>query len=79
MEKVARLWVFDDKGTPDAKLLRDHAGLLVVRDARLATAFGAAGHIVLIDPRGNLMMRFPQQPDTKGIVKDLQKLLKYSR
>ncbi len=47
---------------------------------RCASALGEAGQrIALIDPRGNLMMRFPQNTDPKGVVKDLQKLLKYSR
>ncbi|MDB5815637.1 MAG: hypothetical protein JWN23_2754 [Rhodocyclales bacterium] len=79
MDRVARLWVFDDTGKPDVGLLAEHPDLLVVSDAKLANALGATGHIVLIDPRGNLMMRFAENPDPKGIVQDLQKLLKYSR
>jgi hypothetical protein len=79
MDRVARLWVLDDAGKPDAALLVQYPGLLVVSDAGLASALGPAGHIALIDPRANLMMRFPQDSDPKGIVKDLQKLLKYSR
>ena len=79
MDRVARLWVTDDFVKPNAAFLSEHPGLLVVNDAAIAAAMGAAGHIALIDPRGNLMMRFPQDPDSKGIVKDLQKLLKYSR
>ncbi|MEC5385828.1 hypothetical protein VVD49_08835 [Uliginosibacterium sp. H3] len=79
MDRVARLWVFDDARQPEAKLLADHPGLLVVSDPALASAVGPAGQIALIDPRGNLMMRFPENAEPKGIVKDLQKLLKYSR
>jgi ABC-type taurine transport system substrate-binding protein len=79
MDRVARLWVVDDGGQPDPALLSEHAGLLVVSDAALASVLGPAGHIALIDPRANLMMRFPQNPETKGIVADLKKLLKYSR
>ena len=79
MDRVGRLWVVDDAANPEAGLLSLHPGLLVVRDSALAAALGEAGHIALIDPRGNLMMRFPLEPDSKGIVKDLQKLLKYSR
>jgi hypothetical protein len=79
MERVARLWVVDDGTRPDPVLLSQHPGLLVVSDAALASALGPAGHIALIDPRGNLMMRFPQNPETKGIIADLKKLLKYSR
>ncbi|HSD36593.1 MAG TPA: hypothetical protein VLC92_03730 [Rhodocyclaceae bacterium] len=79
MDRVGRLWVVDDGGQPDPALLNQHPGLLVVRDAALASAVGPAGQIALIDPRANLMMRFPQNPETKGIVADLKKLLKYSR
>ncbi|MDB5800767.1 MAG: hypothetical protein JWL63_1706 [Rhodocyclales bacterium] len=79
MDRVARLWVIDDGAKPDASLLAGHPGLLVVADRALASALGPARHIDLIDPRGNLMMRFPQNPETKGIVADLKKLLKYSR
>ncbi len=36
-------------------------------------------HIYLVDPLGNLMMRFPRDPDPSRMVKDLQRLLKASR
>ena len=35
-------------------------------------------HIYVVDPLGNLMLRFPRDPDPSGMVKDLQRLLKYS-
>jgi len=35
-------------------------------------------HIFLIDPRGNLMLRFPRDADPSGVIKDLRRLLKYS-
>ena len=35
-------------------------------------------HIYLVDPLGNLMMRFPRDPDPSKMLKDLQRLLKYS-
>jgi hypothetical protein len=35
-------------------------------------------HIFLIDPNGNLMMRFPNNPDPGKIKNDLTKLLKWS-
>lgn len=38
-----------------------------------------ASNIWLVDPLGNLMMRFPDNPDPNGIKKDLNKLLKASR
>ncbi len=38
-----------------------------------------ADHIYMIDPLGNLMMRFPKDPDPNKIKKDISKLLKASR
>ncbi len=35
--------------------------------------------ILLIDPLGNLMMRFPLSDDPKGMLEDIKKLLKLSR
>ena len=32
----------------------------------------------LIDPRGNLMLRFPPDADPSRVIKDLQRLLAYS-
>jgi hypothetical protein len=32
-----------------------------------------------VDPLGNLMMRFPRDPDPSRMIKDLQRLLKASR
>jgi len=39
----------------------------------------AASHLWLVDPLGNLMMRFPTDPDPAKMKKDLLKLLKASR
>jgi cytochrome oxidase Cu insertion factor (SCO1/SenC/PrrC family) len=36
-------------------------------------------HIYLVDPLGNLMLRFPADPDPKKIMKDLKLLLKASQ
>ena len=40
---------------------------------------GARGHVSLVDPLGNLMLRFPANPEPKLMIKDLTRLLKYSR
>ncbi|MBU3735904.1 MAG: hypothetical protein FGM62_02895 [Methylobacterium sp.] len=36
------------------------------------------GSIFLVDPLGNWMMTYPRQLDAKGLLSDLQRLLKYS-
>ena len=36
-------------------------------------------HIYLADPHGNVMMRWSSQPDFRGMLKDLVRLLKASQ
>ena len=43
----------------------------------LASPDGAA-HLVLIDPEGRLVLRYPLTPDAKGVRRDVERLLKYS-
>lgn len=83
--RVERLWLVTDAVTPRKELLEAIAGTRIEsaglhRLAELQAAKGAlADHIYLVDPLGNLMMRFPRDPDPKGMIKDLQRLLKTSR
>lgn len=84
-DRVARVWVLTDQAQPDAELLRAHPGLLVWRPAHASfvaqfpTERAGASHIYLVDPLGNLMMRFPEQVDPKGLIKDMKLLLKASQ
>jgi hypothetical protein len=39
----------------------------------------AADHIYVVDPLGNLMLRFPRDPDARRMIKDLSRLLKASQ
>lgn len=83
--RIERLWVLTDTGAVDPALLPDYPGLHVWRpaDAAFVEQFPAgdsrAGHIYLVDPLGNLMLRFPVQPDPKRMMKDLRLLLKASQ
>jgi len=84
MQRVERVWVLTDAATPAPALLAAIEGTHVVRaTGALGEAFPAphtvADHIYLVDPLGNLMMRFPRDPDPGLIIKDLRRLLKYSR
>ncbi len=84
-ERVERVWLITDDGTPDPTLLAEHPGLRVVRaaDSDVVRALPAkaspAGHIYVVDPLGNLMMRFPQDPDPRRILKDMARLLRHSK
>jgi hypothetical protein len=76
MERIERLWAVTDGAKPRAELLAAIEGSVVVnfRDASFSPDY-----IYLIDPLGNLMLRWPRDPDPSKMVKDLQRLLKYSR
>ena len=83
--RIERLWVLEDAGVPEADLLAEHPGLHVWRpaDAAFVGQFpadaGRSAHIYLLDPLGNLMLRFPAEPEPKRMMKDLKLLLKASQ
>ncbi|HEY9099941.1 MAG TPA: hypothetical protein VIN38_13835 [Thiobacillus sp.] len=83
--RIERLWVLTDEATPDPSLIKEHPGLVVWRATnpdfvqQFSPAANRMAHIYLVDPLGNLMLRFPDNPDPKGIMKDLKLLLKASQ
>ncbi len=81
--RVGRLWLVTDSVAPASALLEAIEGTVVVADgAAMAKAFpaerAAGEHVYLVDPLGNLMMRFPRDPDPARVIKDLKHLLKFS-
>lgn len=78
-DRVERLWLLTDAGRPRAALRTAIEGTHVEPAAALAARFPAAGavsdHIYVVDPLGNLMMRYPREPDPSRMLKDLQRLL----
>jgi len=77
--RVERLWVVTDAGAPRPELLAAIEGTHLARNASGEFPGERSAHIYLVDPLGNLMMRFPRDPDPSRMLKDLQRLLKYSR
>jgi hypothetical protein len=80
-ERIERLWLLTDGGTPRPALLAAIEGSHVAAaDAALAAAFPGEllAYIYLVDPLGNLMMRFPADADGSRMIKDVARLLKYS-
>jgi hypothetical protein len=82
MERIERLWVLTDAAAPRPALLAAIEGTRAVRSNGDFTASFPGNpleHIYVVDPLGNLMMRFPRDPDPSKVIKDLERLLKYSR
>jgi cytochrome oxidase Cu insertion factor (SCO1/SenC/PrrC family) len=85
MERVERAWLIVDDVVPRPDAIVPYTGTWVVRGAgaglleRFPAASAATDHIYVIDPLGNLMMRFPRDPEPARMIKDLSRLLKASR
>ena len=85
MERIERTWLISDSATPRAEAVTAYPGTWLIRAAgsslleRFPAARAPADHIYLIDPLGNLMMRYPRDPDPQRMIKDLTRLLKASR
>jgi cytochrome oxidase Cu insertion factor (SCO1/SenC/PrrC family) len=81
--RVERVLVVDDLRRPAAGALDEFEGTRVAfTPAGLALPTGAGNdraHIYLVDPRGNVMMRWPAGADRKRMLGDLQRLLKASQ
>jgi hypothetical protein len=86
MERIERVWLITDATPVDTVLMRVVDGTHMLRADAAALAkwlpVEAGGkmddHMYLIDPLGNLMMRFPKNPDPNKVKKDMGKLLKAS-
>jgi cytochrome oxidase Cu insertion factor (SCO1/SenC/PrrC family) len=84
-DRIERVWLIADDAAPAPKAVAAYAGTWMVRAAgsRMLAAFPAAdsvrNHIYIIDPQGNLMMRYPPRADPNRIKKDIARLLKVSQ
>jgi cytochrome oxidase Cu insertion factor (SCO1/SenC/PrrC family) len=84
-ERIERVWLIDDGEKPSPEVVKDFEGVWLInaKDSDLLKALPAKesshDHIYLVDPIGNLMMRFPKNPDPAKIAKDIKRLLKVSQ
>ncbi|WP_408389079.1 SCO family protein [Paraburkholderia sediminicola] len=86
-ERVVEVWLRTDAGNVSDVIQKAYPDTdMMIADpaqvsAWLPTDSGTkvTDHIYLVDPNGNLMMRFPKDPNPSKIKGDLTKLLKWSR
>jgi hypothetical protein len=85
MERIERVWLVTDASPVDPALRREFEGTHLVRAGAspLAGDFPAqrdpSEYIYLVDPLGNLMLRWSSAPDPNGMRRDLSRLLRASR
>jgi len=84
MDRIERAWLIADDAKPAPATVAEYQGTWLIRaaDSEFLKLFPAprasADHIYIIDPLGNLMMRFPRDADPRKMVKDIARLLKAS-
>lgn len=81
--RVDRLWVITDAAVPDPALLAAHPDLQVARliNAGELPELGGVGqarrHLILVDRRGQMVMRYSDNPDPMKFIKELGRLIKF--
>lgn len=84
-ERIERAWLISDDVAPPAATVGDYQGTWLIRAAgsellrQLPAERALADHIYVVDPLGNLVLRYPRDADPNRIIKDLARLLKTSR
>ena len=85
MDRIERVWLIDDNKNIETSIHEDFKGTIFVnaQESELLNEIPAKvsqrDHIYIIDPLGNLMMRFPKDIDPAKMAKDIKRLLKVSR
>ena len=85
MDRIERAWLIDDNQQPSSAVTSEYEGthMLTAQGSpllsRLPAEHSVRDHIYIVDPLGNLMMRYPRDADPSKIKKDVVKLLKVSR
>ncbi len=85
MHRVERVWLIDDDVPVDPALIEEFEGTFFVNSqgsellADIPAEESNRNHIYLVDPIGNLMMRFPENADPSLIVNDVKRLLHVSQ
>jgi cytochrome oxidase Cu insertion factor (SCO1/SenC/PrrC family) len=81
--RVVRVFVADDSHPVDVASMSDFAGTVIVSPpvgmVLPLAAVNDRAHVYLVDPLGNVMMRFPSAAEPRRMMKDLERLLKASQ
>ena len=85
LERIERVWLLTDTQSVAAHVLKDYEGtwIALAQGSTILNAFphhhAQRDHIYLVDPLGNVILRYPKDADPSRMKKDLQRLLRVSR
>ena len=79
-DRIVRALLLTGDEPPQADILAEHPGLVAARGDKtsLAALPTKSDTIYLIDPLGNLVLRYSDDPDIKRLAKDLERVLRAS-
>ncbi|NIO40340.1 MAG: hypothetical protein GTO41_09165 [Burkholderiales bacterium] len=83
-DRIERLWLVRDGNQPAQQTVAEYEGMraIVLVERQLLNLFPSGDsrrdYIYLIDPNGNLMMRFPRDVDPSRMKEDIARLLRVS-
>jgi hypothetical protein len=85
MDRLERVMLIDDAAALNPQSKTDYVDthFLQAQKSELLSKLPAQklqrDHIYLIDPLGNLVLRYPRDPDPRKMIKDLTRLLNVSK
>ncbi len=85
LERIERVWLLSDAQAIAPNLLQEYAGMHVAfaQDGAALKALpfrdALRDHIYLVDPLGNVVLRYPRDANPSRMKKDLERLLRVSR
>ena len=85
MERIERAWLISDDAPLPAAVAADYRGTWLIRAAgsellkRLPADRPSAEYLYVVDPLGNVVLRYAREAEPGKMIKDLTRLLKTSR
>ena len=85
MDRIERAWLVSDDDPLSAAVVEDYRGTWFIRATagellkRLPAERSPAEHIYVVDPLGNIVLRYAREADPGRMIKDITRLLKTSR
>ena len=85
MDRLQRILMFDENVKYSSEFLTSYPGLIYIYNkpnslhGLLSSLSDGESSILLIDPLGNVILKYSEELQGKKLLKDLKKLLKLSR
>ncbi len=85
LDRIGRVWLVSDTQKIPPTVMKEYDGthILAAQGSGVLKAFpvkeALRDHIYLVDPLGNIVLRYPKDADPTGMKKDLARVLKVSR